>query len=62
MGIVYIFLILLMILIMLSAKFFKQEISVQPSGGRAEKDSGKDKDLVAVLSEAVTAYRKKKRK
>ena len=62
MGIVYIFLILLMFLIMLSARIFKQKLAVQQSGGRAARDNRGDKDLVAVLSAAVSAYRNKKRK
>ncbi len=61
MGIVYIFLILLMVLIMISSRFFKQDLTVQ-TGAAAVEGKKPDTDLIAVLSAAISAFRSKRRK
>ncbi len=57
MVIVYVFLIVLLGLISLSAKTLKNRVSATPSKGSYS--TRKDNDLIAVLSASISAYRKK---
>lgn len=56
MTIVYIFLIILMLLVMLSARVFKQEASSVPDGQPSRGVRQQD-DIVAVISAAISRYK-----
>ncbi len=58
MGTVYIFLVLLMILIIISAKIFKKRVKVNGLAGVADKGF---QDVIPVISAAISAYKSKKR-
>lgn len=57
MSIVYIFLLVLMVSVMLSAKLFKDSDVRAPSGPGASKKSRRD--VIPVIAAAVAAYRAK---
>ena len=61
MFIVFIFLIALMILVIISARVFKGHAYATPSS-RIASSKRPDEDIIAVLSAAITAYRKKNTK
>ncbi len=58
MGTVYIFLVLLMILIMISAKIFKRKVSAQKIPVIKEKGL---QDLIPVISAAIAAYKSRRK-
>ncbi len=56
MTIVYIFLIILMLLVILSARLLRNR-SVSVSPDTTVETSGRDSDIVAVISAAISRYR-----
>ncbi|NIP39164.1 MAG: hypothetical protein GWO07_13615 [Candidatus Dadabacteria bacterium] len=59
-SIVYVFLILLMISIIISSKFFRT--ARQNAQGRQTPQKQDTNDLIAVISKAIEVYRSKKQK
>ena len=61
MVIVYIFLIILMVLVIISAKVFKRHALATPSPSTSVAKKA-DEELFAIISAAITAYRKRHKK
>lgn len=57
MAIVYVFLIILMLLVMLSARLFRQRVSTVPASSPVSNSGDQDDDLVAVISAAISRYK-----
>ena len=62
MAIVYVFLIILMVLIIISARVFRAHSMVTPSSSGVSSAKRADDDLIAVLSAAISAYRNRNKK